>query len=107
MAKSEVAWVLLQQDGKQEVGQEFVVGYIADCGAVSLAISRGALAVSWEGVFRLAQAGLGTRRDPLERIEGLPGEELKFLSRSQRGRLLEIRYSERRNDPQDALVAFL
>jgi len=107
MAKSKVARVLLQEHRKQEIRHEFVVGDIADGGAISLAISRGALAVSWEGVFRLAQAGLGTRRDPLERIEGLSGEELKFLSRSQRGRLLEIRYSERRNDPQDALVAFL
>ena len=83
-----------------------MVRYIGDRSAVSLAISCRSLTVSWQSVLRLAQPRSRARRNPLERIEGLAGEEPELLPRGQSWSTSEIRHPERRNDPQDALVAF-
>ena len=101
---AKVTRILLENYRVEEIAEEVTVETVGPGGSVALSVSGGALTVPGEFIFGLADARLGSRCHPRERVQGGLGHQAKLLPSSQRWSVLVVRHAEHRDHAQHALL---
>lgn len=105
-SQTKVARIFLEQYRVEKVREEATGRLIGKGCAIALAVSGGSLSIAGELVFGLAHAGLQSRSGEVERIKRALLEQMKFLARRKRRRIMPTGHAEFWNHTEDALRFF-
>jgi hypothetical protein len=107
-AQPKIAWIFLEEDGKDSVAPEIAVRGIEIRRTEALEVALGPLSESWIGIARLTQTGDKSVGDENEWIDRAFKHQVELLSRREtRHTSGHLDGVEVRHHPHNALAFFL